>query len=91
MIKTVQVTFRGNTAKTYDFYCDMAVKIGDDVLLDTTNGLSIGKVAGIVDSVFTKADHWVIKVVGLEFFRTALLPIMESDLEDQKIKELFEL
>ncbi|MDT8900959.1 hypothetical protein [Anaeroselena agilis] len=58
----VQVDINSYNGKLYDFKTDIAdLQKGDVVVVDTINGMLIGKVVGYTDD--TKATKWVIDKV----------------------------
>ena len=65
MAKVVSVKFDGYAYKTYDFFTDLELKVGDVVVVDTQNGLQVAEVVDVdVDS--SKATKWVVDKVDME-------------------------
>ena len=68
MIKTVKVKFAESyNNKSYDFLCDIDdIEIGDYVVTDSANGLSVAKVQEINDGVSSKATKFIVQKIDME-------------------------
>lgn len=61
----VQVSFKGNFAKLYDYKTDLNLKAGEPVVVPTGSGFSVGTVEKIL-SHSTKATAWVVQKIDAE-------------------------
>ena len=61
----VQIVFKGNYAKLYDYFTDLDVKIGEPVVVETGSTFSIGTVAGFL-SESKNARSWIVQKIDTE-------------------------
>jgi hypothetical protein len=81
-------------SKQYDFFCDIAVKNGDTVVVDTVNGLGLAEVVG-VKKESSKANNWVVQKVDLGAHaarkeRERALTVLEKAME-KRLREINKL
>jgi hypothetical protein len=60
-----------STKKQYDFHCNLFVREGDIVVVDTVNGLQLAEVVGVKTSS-AKAGKWVVDKVEVDAYRKRL-------------------
>lgn len=60
----VQVSFKGNLVKLYDYLTDLDLQVGEPVVVPTGSSYSVGKVKNILDSS-NKATAWVVQRVDV--------------------------
>ena len=77
-MEIVQIVFKGNYAKLYDYYTDLDVKVGEPVVVETGSTFSIGTVAGFVDES-KNARSWIVQKIDIEGHknRTELRELLE--------------
>ena len=81
--KIAQVTFAGNNEVRYDFFTDLDLKVGEDVVCHTVRGFGIGRVVGFVDTS-TKARDWIVQQVDVERYKA----LVERDREAREIDDM---
>ncbi|GMB00896.1 hypothetical protein [Pelosinus sp. IPA-1] len=64
-MKIVQIAFRGNYAKLYDYFTDLDLSVGEPVVCETGSGYSIGTVAGFIP-VSKNAKAWIVQKIDVE-------------------------
>ena len=64
-MKIVQVVFRGNYAKLYDYFTDLDVVVGEPVVVETGSTFSIGTIAGFVEKS-KNARAWIVQKIDVE-------------------------
>lgn len=60
----VQISFKGNLVKLYDYLTDLNLKVGEPVVVPTGSGYSVGRVERSVGSS-SKATAWVVQRVDV--------------------------
>lgn len=60
----VQISFKGNLVKVYDYLTDLDLQVGEPVVVPTGSGYSVGKVERILASS-KKATAWVVQRVDV--------------------------
>jgi len=77
-MKIVQIAFKGNYAKLYDYYTDLDVTVGEPVVVETGSTFSIGTVAGFITES-KNARAWIVQKIDIEGHkdRTALRELLE--------------
>jgi len=81
--KIAQVTFAGNNEVRYDFFTDLDLKVGEDVVCHTVRGFGIGRVVGHVDTS-TKARDWIVQKVDAERYKV----LVERDRQAREIDDM---
>ena len=81
--KIVQVTFAGNNEVRYDFFTDLDLNVGEDVVCHTVRGFGIGRVVGHVDTS-TKARDWIVQRVDVERYKA----LVERDRQAREIDDM---
>ena len=82
-ITIVQVTFAGNNEVRYDFFTDLDLKVGEDVVCHTVRGFGIGKVVGHVDTS-TKARDWIVQRVDVKKYKA----LVERERQAKEIDDM---
>ena len=77
-MKIVQIIFKGNTCKSYDYFSDLDLKVGEPVVVETGSTFSIGTVHGFV-SESKNARYWIVQKIDIEGHkdRMALRELLE--------------
>ena len=66
-IKTVEVKFEGSYGKTYNYLTDLEnLKLGDKVIVDSSNGLGIANVIQYTDKTDSTWNSWIVQKIDLE-------------------------
>lgn len=60
----VQVSFKGNLVKLYDYLTDLDLTVGEPVVVPTGSGYSVGRVERFLGSS-SKATAWVVQRVDV--------------------------
>jgi len=81
--KIVQVTFAGNNEVRYDFFTDLDLNVGEDVVCHTVRGFGIGRVVGHVETS-TKARDWIVQKVDVERYKA----LVERDRQAREIDDM---
>ena len=81
--RIVQVTFAGNNEVKYDFFTDLDLKVGEDVVCHTVRGFGIGRVVGHVE-ISTKARDWIVQRVDVERYKA----LIERDKQAKEAAEI---
>ena len=63
-MQIVQVFFRGNVCKTYDYFTDLDLKVGEPVIVQTGSTFSVGTVQGFV-SESKNAKVWIVQKIDV--------------------------
>lgn len=64
-MKIVQIAFRGNYAKLYDYFTDLELAIGEPVVVETGSTFSVGTVAGFINES-KNARAWIVQKIDVE-------------------------
>lgn len=67
----VEVIFSGNYEARYSFMTDLVLHVGDQVVVDTARGFSVGRVVGL-EGDESKATRWVYCVIDEKAFHEKL-------------------
>lgn len=78
-MKYVQVIFKGNFEKLYDYITDLDLRKGEPVVVPTGSTFSVATVVNVIDKS-EKAVSWVVQKVDVEAHEARLKS--EKDLED---------
>lgn len=63
-VMVVQVSFRGNMAKLYDYLTDLDLQVGEPVVVPTGSSYAVGRVERLLESS-SKATAWVVQRVDV--------------------------
>lgn len=77
-MKIVQIAFKGNLAKLYDYFTDLDVVVGEPVVVETGSAFSIGTVQGFVLES-KNARSWIVQKIDVDGHkqRVALRELLE--------------
>ena len=64
-MKIVQIIFKGNHAKSYDYFTDLEVTVGEPVVVETGSTFSVGTVEGFVVNS-KNARSWIVQKIDVE-------------------------
>jgi len=64
-MKIVQIIFKGNHAKPYDYFTELDVVVGEPVVVETGSTFSIGTIAGFVEHS-KNARSWIVQKIDVE-------------------------
>ena len=67
-MQCVEVIFAGNYEAKYSFLTSLVLQVGDQVVVDTARGFSVGRVVGLKGDK-SKATRWVYCVIDEKAFR----------------------
>lgn len=63
-MKIAQIIFKGNTCKSYDYFTDLDLTVGEPVVVETGSTFSVGTVQKIIDES-KNAKSWVVQKVDV--------------------------
>lgn len=64
-MKVVQIAFRGNYAKLYDYFTDLDISIGEPVVVETGSTFSVGTVVGFIPKS-KNARAWIVQKIDVQ-------------------------
>lgn len=70
-MQCVEVIFAGNYQAKYSFMTDLVLQVGDQVVVDTSRGYSVGRVVGL-EGDESKATKWVALRIDDKAFRAKI-------------------